>query len=112
MQNYHFPVAFLDPPQILTASVTNIPGSASLPLQVVADLGPNAATALFFIDTTGDYIGVYIGTVGNETLRCIIGGGLNTTVLSFFPAHSRVSLRSMAAASITAGELTCTFLSY
>lgn len=110
--NYHFPVAFLDPPQILYANVTNIPGSGGSPLQVVADLGPNNATKIAFLDTTGDYIGVYIGASGHELLRCIIGGGLDSEALALFPAHCRVSLRSMTASAITNGNLTCTFLSY
>ena len=112
MQNYQFPTAFFDPPQVLNATVTNIPGSGSSPLQVVADLGANGATTLLYIDTTGDYIGVYLGASGQETLRCIIGGGLNSSVKAYFPAHCRVSLRSMAAAAITNGNLTCTFMSY
>lgn len=110
--NYQFPIAFFDPPQVLSASVTSIPGSGSAPLQVVADLGPNSCTEVAFIDSTGDYIGLYIGAVGFETLRCIIGGGLNTEVKAFLPAHCRVSLRSMTASAITNGKITCTFLSY
>lgn len=112
MDNYHFPVAFFDPPVVLDCSSTNIPGSGSATLQVIADLGANAATKLLFIDTTGNYIGVYIGTVGNEILRCIIGGGLDSDALSLFPKHCRVSVRSMTASAITSGQLTCTFLSY
>lgn len=110
--NYQFPVCYFDMPQVLDASVTSIPGSGSLPLQVVADLGTSNAVDLSFIDTTGDYIGVYIGAAGFETLRCIIGGGLVSKVKAFFPAHCRVSLRSLTSVAITNGMLACTFESY
>lgn len=112
MQNYKFPVAFLDSPQILDAAVTPIPGSASSPLQVISDLGSNNATEVTFIDTTGDYIGVFIGGIGVETLRCIIGGGLNSSAKAYFPAHSRISLRSMTTTAVSTGKLVLVFMSY
>lgn len=110
--NYNFPVAFLDAPEILTCSVTPIPGAASLPLQVIADSGFKSAIAVDYIDTTGDFIGVYLGAPGSETLLCIIGNGLTSRAWGVFAAHSRVSLRSMTSSSITAGSLTATLMSY
>lgn len=110
--NYNFPIAFFDPPQILNASVTHIPGSASLPLQVIADSGTRSAVAIDFMDTTGDMIGVYLGASGQEVLLCIIGNGLNSRAWGVFPAHSRVSLRSMTASAITSGTLVGTLMSY
>lgn len=100
----------MDPPAILNTAVTPIPGTASLPLQVVAESGYKAAYAISYIDTTGDYIGVYTGGSGQETLRCIIGGGLIYTVPVVIAAHSRVSLRAMTVSSITSGVLSLTFL--
>lgn len=105
-----YPIYFMDPPRILDAAVTNIPGSASLPVQVVAESGFKAAYAISWIDTTGDYIGLYIGQSGSEILRCIVGGGLVSDISVVIPAHSRVSLRSMTASDITNGHLTLTFL--
>ncbi len=105
-----FPIYFIDPPNILNASVTSIPGSASLPLQVVAESGNRAAYQIDYIDTTGDYIGVYTGEVASEVLRCIIGGGLVSSSAVVIAAHSRVSLRSMTATAITNGKLTITFM--
>lgn len=104
-----FPIYFIDAPEILDASVTNIPGSGSLPLEVVANSGLKAAYAIQYIDTTGDYIGVFTGTAGNETLRCIIGGGLVDESPVVIAANSRVSLRSMTATAITNGKLTIQF---
>lgn len=108
----HFPVAFLDPPRILDAAVTSIPGSGDVPVEVVNDLGPLCAIAVDYIDSTSEFIGVYVGPLGQEQLKCIIGGGLTERAYAVFPIHSRVSLRSMNAAAITNGELVCTFMSY
>lgn len=107
-----YPIYFIDPPQILAASVTNIPGSGSLPLQVVAESGFKAAAGVQWIDTTGDFIGMYIGIAGSEVLRCIIGGGLVSSTSIVLPAHSRISLRSMTSSPITNGDITITFLGY
>ena len=105
-----FPVYFIDPPHILDAYATPIPGSGSSPYQVVADSGKKAAYAIDFVDTTGDYIGVYTGDVGFEVLKVIIGGGLVSSVNVVIPANSRVSLRSMTASTISNGKLTISFM--
>lgn len=105
-----FPIYYIDPPQILNTFVTNIPGSGSLPLQVVLNSGSRAAYGIDYIDTTGDYIGVYVGVSGSEVLMCIVGGGLSRDVAVVIPAKSRVSLRSITSVAITTGYLTLTFL--
>jgi hypothetical protein len=105
-----FPIAFFDPPIVLNASVTPIPGSGSLPLQVVDNLGAVAAYFLNYIDSTGDFIGVYKGPAGSETLVCVVGGGTASIVPGVISARSRISLRSMTTSSITNGNLFCTFL--
>lgn len=110
--NYNFPICFFDSPQILNCSVTPIPGAASLPLQVIADSGTRSSVAIDYIDTTGDFIGVYLGPVGFETLLCVIGNGLTTRAWGVFAAHSRVSLRSMTTSSITSGSLVGSLMSY
>ena len=110
MSLYLFPVAFFDPPQVFDSSVTNIPGSGSAPLQVIANTGMRAAHAINYIDATDDYIGVYVGPVGQEVFYCIIGGGVTSTQAIVIPAFSRVSLRSMSASPITNGKLMCVFL--
>lgn len=105
-----FPIYFIDPPHILDASVTPIPGAGDPPLQVVEDSGPKAAYAIDYIDTSGDYIGVYTGDVGVESLRTIIGGGLVSSSNVVIAAHSRISLRSMTASPINYGKLTINFM--
>ena len=110
--NYNFPIAFFDAPQVLNAYVTPIPGSGSSPLQVIIDTGIRSGVAIDYLDTTGDPIGVYLGSPGSEKLLCIIGNGQTNRAWGVFPAHSRVSLRSMTASSITNGTLTGTVMSY
>lgn len=105
-----FPIYFIDPPHILDTSVTAIPGAGDDPLQVVADSGKKAAYAIDYIDTTGDYIGVYTGIEGEEVLRTIIGGGLVSTTNVVIAANSRISLRSMTASPIIYGKLTISFM--
>ena len=110
MSLYLFPIYYIDSPQILNASVTPIPGSGSAPLQVVADSGSRAAYAVSCIDTSGDFIGLYTGSVGNEVLRCIFGGGTSSYNPVVIGAHSRVSLRSISTSSITNGSITIAFM--
>lgn len=105
-----YPIAFLDPPEVFDCFITPIPGNASAPLQVVADIGSKASYAIDYIDTTGEYIGVYIGAPGQEKLSCIIGGGQNSRAWSVIQSGSRVCFRSMSAAPITQGSIMCTFL--
>lgn len=105
-----YPIAFLDAPQVLQANVTNIPGAASSPLQVVANLGVKAAYGIQFQDSTGDAIGVYQGTSGHEVLKTIIGNGVTDAVSVVLTANSRISLRSMTASPITNGNITIVFL--
>lgn len=110
--NYNFPVAFFDPPQILDAAVTPIPGAGDDPLEVISNIGTRSAVAIDFIDTTGQFIGVYIGPEGEERLVCIIGNGLNGRAWAVFAANSRVSIRSMNADEITQGTLCGTLMGY
>ena len=107
-----YPIAFFDPPQVLNSFVTNIPGSGSLPLQVIANIGFKAAYAIDYIDSTGDFIGVYIGLAGSEKLTCIVGGGQTTRAWAVIPANARVSLRSMTASPITNGYLQASFMGW
>lgn len=105
-----FPIAFMDAPQVLNASVTPVPGSGSPPLQIVANIGVKSANAIDYIDSTGDYIGVYIGAPGVEKLVTIIGGGAITRAYVVVAAQSRVSLRSVTSTPITNGYLSCIFM--
>jgi len=108
--NALFPISFIDAPEVLETSVTPIPAQGNLPLQIIADSGTRAAYAVDYLDTTGDYIGLYTGASGSEILRCIIGGGVVTRTWVVIAAHSRVSLLSMTASPITNGNITMTLM--
>lgn len=111
MLNNLFPIKFMDPPEVLNTSTTNIPGYSSLPLQVIADSGTRAAYAIDYLDTTGENIGVFTGDIGSETLRCILGGGVVTRAHVVIAANSRVSIKSMTSVSpITNGRLSMTLM--
>lgn len=110
--NNLYPICFIDPPHILYSNVTSIPGSGDAPLEVIAVSGVKAARAIDYIDSTGEWIGVYTGEVGNEALRCIIGGGATTRQDVVIAANSRVSLRSMGADPIENGTLTMTLMGF
>lgn len=100
----------MDAPRVLNATITPIPGSGNPPLQVVANSGHKAAHAIDYIDSTADYIGVYVGPAGQEKLVTIIGGGAITRAFVVIPALSRVSLRSITSSSITNGYLSLVFM--
>jgi hypothetical protein len=104
------PIAFIDPPQVLTTSVTPIPGSGSSPLQIISTTGLKTIYAIDYADNTGDFIGVYLGASGQEVLKCVIGGGYISRTQVVIPPQSRVSLRAMAASSITNGMIMMTFM--
>lgn len=105
-----FPIYFMDAPEILSAASTNIPGAGSAPLQVVANSTFKAAYGVSWLDTTGEFIGLYTGGIGLEVLRCIVGGGTTAAAPVVISALSRISLRSMTSSAITNGQLTLTFL--
>jgi len=100
----------MDSPQVLNATVTPIPGSGSNPLQIIASSGLKASWAIDYIDSTGDYIGVFTGASGHEVMLTIIGGGQTSRAYAVIPANSRVSLRSITSTPITNGYLSCVFM--
>lgn len=103
--SFTIPIAFFDPPIVLDTSVTPIPASSQLPLQVIANTGVSTGVGINYNDTTGDFIGVYIGPSGSEQLLCVIGNGLTSQGWAKVPPNSRISLRSMRNTSITSGLL-------
>lgn len=95
---------------LLDASSTTINGSAGAFLQVVSSLG-NACKKIFIADTTGAFIGVYTGGSGSEVLAFIINPGINQYREHAIAGSTRVSLRAMATAAITSGNLIMEFSS-
>lgn len=79
---------------ILDTSSTNIPGSASSPVQVIASTAA-PIKALQLLDTTGAFIGVYVGGVGVEVLQLVMGPGSDQTIQHSISSGSRVSLKRL-----------------
>jgi hypothetical protein len=94
---------------LLDTSGTNIPGSASNPVQVVASLAA-AVKAVDIMDTTGGWIGLYTGAALSEVLKMVIGPGMDRTVEVALPAATRISLKSLTATAISSGEVSINFI--
>lgn len=103
--SYVIPIAYPDPPYIIDTTITPIPSISSLPLQIIADTGLQTGVGVAFNDNTGDFIGVYIGPEGQESILCIIGNGTSGQAWATIPANSRISLRSMINDPVTNGLL-------
>jgi len=93
---------------LLDTSSTNIPASASLPLQVVASTAA-VVRKIVQIDDIGEFIGVYTGAAASEVLLAIMplgGGEMEVNI----PASTRISLRNMQNSAISTGLISINFL--
>ena len=74
-------------------SSSNIPASASLPLEIIASTSGDM-TEIQTIEDVGEYIGLYTGAAASEVLACIlpIAGG---TVKIRIPSGTRLSIKHM-----------------
>lgn len=108
--SFSIPIAFFDPPLVLDTSITPLPAISSSPLQVIANTGLNVGVGINYSDSTGDFIGLYIGLSGQEQLVCIFGNGLTGQAWGKIPPYSRVCLKSMKNVPITFGLLTATVI--
>lgn len=106
---YLKPVDFIDTPEVIDTASTNIPasGTATL-LGVVASL---AATCyrVKVMSTTERAVGLYVGAVGAEVLKAIIGPGVHEIDLSI-PIRSRVALRAMENTVVSVGVMCLQFM--
>lgn len=98
----------IDTTPLLDVSASNIPASASLPLEVVASLAADVY-AVQSVEDIGEFIGLYSGPASSEVLECILplGGG---EVRVNIPAGTRVSLRHMKNTAITTDFIALNFL--
>lgn len=99
------PIAFFDSPEVINTKITPIPAASADPLQVIANTGVHHGVGMMYSDSTGSFIGVYVGEKGFESLACIIGNGLSSQAWAHIPPRSRISLRSMSNIAVTAGQL-------
>ena len=100
-------VDFFDTP-LLDTSSSNIPGSASNPLQVVSTLA-SAVRKIQILDTTGGWYGVYTGAALSEVLVAVVGPGSDSIIEIAIAASTRISLRSLTATAISSGEVSANF---
>lgn len=116
MSYYKFPksgateldvVAFLDT-NLLDCSVSNVPASASSPLEVVASMVSDVKK-IEIVDDIGVEINLYIGAASFEILKTNLplGGG---TIEVKIPEGSRVSLRATENVAIATGKMRMNFL--
>lgn len=89
------PIAFFDLPQVIDCTVTPIPAMPDDPMQVIADTGVNTGVGVQYLDSTGAFIGVYMGPPGLEKLLCVVGNGTEGQNWARIPANSRISILSM-----------------
>jgi hypothetical protein len=95
---------------ILDTSSVNVPGSAGSPVQVVASLAATVK-ALQLLDTTGAFVGVYVGGVGVEVLKLVMGPGSDQTIEHAIPSGSRVSLKRLdSTTAVSSGIIAINFL--
>jgi len=85
-------------------SSSNLPGSASSPLQLVASLS-SAVSKIQIADTGGNFMEIMSGGSGSEVREALIGPGSDSTIELSLPSATRVSIRridSTSAASVGA----------
>jgi len=96
---------------ILDASSTNIPGSGSSPVTLVASLDDDVGAIQVF-DTTGGFIGIYTGAALSEILRCVVGPGSDQTIDVSFAGGARVSAKRLdSVTALSSGFLAINFIS-
>ena len=98
----------LDKVSALYIDGTTINSSAGAVVQAVASTS-QVVEKIHPFDTTGEFIGIYIGASGSETLECVLGPGIDAPINIVIPVGSRISLRSMGDAP-TAGYLALNLL--
>ena len=92
-------------------STTNLPGNASLPLQLVASSAAIIRKITLF-DTGGAPCEIMEGPASSEVRKLVVGPGADTTISVLFPAGSRISIRRLDSASALAvGDLSINFIS-
>lgn len=109
--DYEMPLAamdIIDLSSFIDLSTTNIPGSASAPLQLIAS-SSGIIKKVQTIDTVGAFIGLYIGAAASEVLYCylpVAGGEVDVDI----PAGTRISIRNMDTATLEIGNFAANFI--
>lgn len=102
----------LDTPERLDCSFSNIPGSGSSPIQVVAALYSGCSRIRVRDGVGSEFYGLYAGPSGQEVLQLVLGGLGVSEVDHDIPAGTRISLRSMSTSAISRGIIAMEFLTH
>jgi hypothetical protein len=103
-------IIWFDSPKVLDCSVTNIPGSGSNPLEVIASTA-DAIFAISWCDSTGKFIELYAGPAGQEQHLFILAGSSGEAKLRINEGQ-RISLRNTSTETISRGGLLIAFHAY
>lgn len=88
---------------LIDASSTNIPGSASLPLTLIASTSA-ITRKIQIVEDIGEYMALYTGAASSEVLLCALplgGGEVEVSV----PASARISIKALKNTAITSANL-------
>ena len=92
------------------ASVSNIPGSAQPPLELIAST-VTPIKKLQFADTTGRFLEIMTGAATFETRLLLLGPGSDQTIEIDIPTGTRISVRNVEVASaLTVGSLAINYI--
>lgn len=97
--------SFIDPPEVLDAVVTPIPGKASPPMQIVASLSRTVYAICIQNGVGTDFLALYRGPVGQEKLICGTGVAGVYREDVFIPKGTRISIRSLSPVVINTGAI-------
>jgi hypothetical protein len=98
----------IDTTPLLDTSSTNIPASASLPLEIVASSASDIKK-LISVEDIGSFIGIYTGAASSEVLKAVLPLGGGEVELSI-SSGTRISLRAMENTAISLGSIALNFL--
>lgn len=96
-------VAVFQTSALIDASSTNIPGNASLPLELIASASATVRK-IQIVEDIGEYMALYTGPASSEVLLCALplgGGDVEVAV----PAATRISIKALQASAITSANL-------
>jgi hypothetical protein len=94
---------------VLDSAVNNIQDNAGTFLVLVASLAANAKK-IRVADTTGQFLGVYVGPAASEVLAFVINPGQSNEIEHSIASGSRVTVRAMGASVVSEGQLCLQFL--
>ena len=93
-------------------SSSNIPGSASSPLELVASLSNNIIAFQVF-DTSGGVLELMTGAVASEVRLCLVGPGNDSIIYAQANSSTRISVRRVDSTSaLTSGTLSINYIGY